>query len=185
MRCDDGKGMKAQVILHHTTACWMAEFRGAVGDEMKAMAGADIVPTGFNGHVPGPVVRQAIALLNPDSTVTIAGDASAEAPALIVEKTAALPTGRPSPGAIKDLVAKERRPSPHVERALQIRKSLGIVVASRYLKRRGWTFEAAHRVLLQTWPRKLEACMPDPEEIPPPAPRRPRRERRLQSTAGR
>jgi hypothetical protein len=65
------------IILHHTPHCWIAEFRGAVGRELAAIAGVDTLPTGFNGHVPGTVVCQAIAILNPDAEVILA-DAATE-----------------------------------------------------------------------------------------------------------
>jgi hypothetical protein len=35
-----------------------------------------------------------------------------------------------------------------IERARKIKRSLGIAVAARYLKKRGWSLEATHYILL-------------------------------------
>jgi hypothetical protein len=162
MRRSDAPAARPEVILHHTPTCWLAEFRGPIAEDMKDSVGSETVPTGFNGHVPACVVRQAIALLNPDASVTVAGAPTSAAlvPAPIPVKTSGRKRRQESPAPME----AERRISPHLERALKIRRSLGMVVASRYLKKRGWTFEAAHRVLLATWPRKLEACVPQASE---------------------
>jgi hypothetical protein len=198
MRRSDAPAARPQVILHHTPTCWLAEFRGPIADDMKDLVGSETVPTGFNGHVPAAVVRHAIALLNPDAAVTVAGAPAAASLALVplIASEQSIPRAAPMdeflniaasvvaaattkpradvpavaagrPGRQKPErppMAAERPISPHLERALKIRKSLGIVVASRYLKKRGWTFEAAHRILLATWPRKLEACVPQSAE---------------------
>lgn len=41
-----------------------------------------------------------------------------------------------------------------IKRARAIKKSLGTVVAAKYLKKRGWSFEGAHYILLDCYPRK-------------------------------
>lgn len=61
-----------RIVLHYTPAWWMAEFFGSVARQVRAIAGVDMVPTGFNGCVPGTVVRQAIELLNPNTEVKLA-----------------------------------------------------------------------------------------------------------------
>jgi hypothetical protein len=72
----EGLGEPDQVLMHHTSAWWVAEFRGPVGRRMRALAGADTVLTGFNGHIPAAVVCQAIAMLNPSAHVTVAEPAN-------------------------------------------------------------------------------------------------------------
>jgi hypothetical protein len=180
-----------RIILHHTPSCWIAEFRGAVGLEMAAIAGADTLPTGFNGHIPAAVVCRAIALLNPEAEVSLAEAAGTEprpmvatgAPARALlraleqpQPKAAVAEPEPAPcdPALRlaaQVIAKhvgaapapakpsaqdrERRAT--LERAIKIKKGLGLMVACSYLKERGWSFEAAHQALLETAPRKVES----------------------------
>ena len=68
----EGQGEPDQILMHHTSAWWIAEFRGPVGRRMRAISGADTVLTGFNGHIPAAVVCQAIAMLNPSAKVAVA-----------------------------------------------------------------------------------------------------------------
>src|SRR5688572_28455178 len=161
------------IILHHTPRCWMAEFRGPVARAMAAIAGADIVPTGFNGHVPGTVVCSAIALLNPDAEVSLAEAAAARAPLTLAkpqpqamaqaQPTASLPTtpascdrtlrlaaeviGKYLPGNPGETPKTTKALHPTLKRALKIRRALGLIVACSYLRERGWSFEAAHQAL--------------------------------------
>jgi hypothetical protein len=140
------------VILHHTPAWWIAEFRGAVAQRVKAITGASTVVTGFNGHVPGSVVCKAIALLNPNAEVVLAqaGEEPHAKKAAPEEPNALL--------AIAADVVANCRPSrageapqarADAQRARRIRRSLGMMAACSYLRDRGWSFDSAHRMLLE------------------------------------
>lgn len=85
-----------RIVLHHTPAWWMAEFFGSVAQQVSAIAGVDMVPTGFNGCVPGTVVRQAIEYLNPNTEVKLAE------PADVI---------RADSGKVKSTVAPEKKSS--------------------------------------------------------------------------
>lgn len=181
-------GIKDRVILHHTHAWWIAEFHGPIAAQMRATWGGDTVLTGFNGHIPAPVVCSAIALLNPSAEVALAEQAQDAAPAAAREPARPAP---PQPGradtpasmahsfwracfvrasqkaaAGRDAglaaaaevvnkhqraVAEETNPARRlaIERAMKLKRSLGLMVACSYLKEQGWSFEAAHRALLQ------------------------------------
>jgi hypothetical protein len=85
-----------RILLHYTPMWWIAEFRGPVAEEIKTIFGINMVPTGFNGCVPGPVVCQAMALLNPNAEVTLAG-AVADAKSSQVAPVRALPQAQKQP----------------------------------------------------------------------------------------
>jgi hypothetical protein len=158
-----------QVVMHHTAAWWLAEFRGPVGRQMKEMVGADTVQTGFNGHIPAAVVCQAIALLNPNAKVTLAGQAAAELPSVsgpVLDFAADVVGkfhGRPKPRASETPAPKpqaareEGRVRMAIGRAIKLKRRFGLLVACSYLREQGWDFDAAHRILLQADPRKLDA----------------------------
>lgn len=174
-----------RIILHHTAMWWIAEFRGPIAEEIKAISGADTVPTGFNGCLPGPVVCQVIALLNPNAEVKLAG-AVAHSESTHLAPVRALPKAQKQPDesasrssaapetsseavlcpaaevvgehyrealaetatAFKRCSAdKERQVRFTVERAKKIKKALGLLVACSYLREKGWSFEAAYRIL--------------------------------------
>jgi hypothetical protein len=154
-----------QIILHHTPTWWIAEFRGPVAEDVKVIAGSDTVPTGFNGCIPGPVVCQAIALLNPNAEVSLSGAAAIAQPRSTKQDTKpeASPVAHSSPrdGAerILGLAAEVARKHSALERAMSIKKSFGLLVACSYLTAKGWSFEAAQLALLEFLPRNLEASL--------------------------
>jgi hypothetical protein len=161
-----------RILLHHTPTWWIAEFRGPVGESVKAIAGADSVRTGFNGCVPGPVVRQAIALLNPSAEVSLSGAAgiAQRQPTRQDKKPKASPIAPSTPrdGAerILGLAAEVARKHAELERAIDIKKSCGLLVACSYLREKGWSFEAAHLGVLELLPRVSET--PSTRERPKP-----------------
>lgn len=166
MKTSEQQHQADQVLMHHTPAWWIAEFRGPLGHQMREAAGTDTVLTGFNGHVPAEVVCQAIAILNPDAQVSVAESvASAAARPQPAAPSASQPAAR---ARLSDLAAEvvntfkpagpaEAGPAPapakappvcpHVARALKIKSRFGILVACSYLREKGWTFEEARRLL--------------------------------------
>jgi hypothetical protein len=167
----EGQGEPDQILMHHTSSWWVAEFRGPVGRRMRAISGADTVLTGFNGHIPAAVVCQAIAMLNPTAKVAVAEPPLAPAAKLPSARNAgAAPVAEtPQPrdalhDCAADVVGKfhgEPKPEGHVrraiERAIKLKRRFGLLVACSYLREQGWNFEAAHRILVQADPRKPEA----------------------------
>jgi hypothetical protein len=181
---DGQPGANDLVILHHTPAWWIAEFRGTVAQRVKAIAGASTVVTGFNGHVPGSVVCKAIAMLNPNAEVMLARaeelpqakKAIDEAPEvkqatdeLFAVAADVVGYSRPRAGEALQVreeprerqvreeprerqvreEPRERQEQADIERARGIRRRLGTMAACSYLRDRGWSFEAAHQLLLQ------------------------------------
>jgi hypothetical protein len=170
-----------QVLMYHTPAWWIAEFRGPIGEQMRAMAGSDTVQTGFNGHIPAAVVCQAIAMLNPGADVGVAESVATAAtrpvpPAPSPEPVAPAARKPQASASMLDIAAdvigtfksaaaapaatpKAPEGSRTVERALKIKQRFGLLVACSYLREQGWTFDAARGILLQALPKKPEACV--------------------------
>ncbi len=132
------------VVLHHTPAWWIAEFRGSVASRVKAIAGSSTVTTGFNGHVPGTVVRSAIAALNPGAEVMLAQAEHNPAPATPKDEMLALAA---------DVVRNENHSqAADLDRARRIRRGFGTLAACSFLRDRGWSFEAAYGALVSSKP---------------------------------
>jgi len=182
----EGQVEPDQILMHHTCAWWVAEFRGPVGRRMRAISGADTVLTGFNGHIPAAVVCQAIAMLNPTANVAVAepphapvakqpsarnaevvqlpakpGDPLLGFAADVVGQFYSEPGHRaretPAPKAPTAALVEEGRVRLALERAIKLKRRFGLLVACSYLREQGWSFEAAHRILLQADARNLEA----------------------------
>jgi hypothetical protein len=97
MKASEQQHQADQVLMHHTPAWWIAEFRGPIGRQMREAAGSDTLLTGFNGHIPAEVVCQAIAILNPDAQVSLAESvASAAARPQPASPSAPQPASQPA-----------------------------------------------------------------------------------------
>jgi hypothetical protein len=173
-----------EVVLHHTPTWWVAEFRGPLAQRMSTLAGGDTVVTGFNGNIPAEVVCQAMETLNPSAKVRLAHGSDRQtkpggkpAPLAPSPKPPVAKVPDPSSGEDDELrklaaeiVARAHRnardgqlraaPATDVDageaihRASKLKRHFGLLVACSYLRERGWTFEDAHRALLQGAPRK-------------------------------
>jgi hypothetical protein len=128
------------------------------------------------------VVCQAIALLNPNAKVTLAGQAApaAELPSVSDAGMAAVAQTPRARDAVLDFAADvvgkfHSQPKPKVSegpapkpqgaleegrvrmaigRAIKLKRRFGLLVACSYLREQGWNFDAAHRILLQADPRR-------------------------------
>ena len=180
MKFSEQQPQADQVLMHHTPAWWIAEFRGPIGNQMREMAGCDTVMTGFNGHIPAAVVCQAIAMLNPSARVSVVESSAgtrAEPPAPASPPADAPLTSRsmldiaadvvgtfapaaPAPAPKAKAAPKIADVRPAIERAMKIKQRFGLLVACSYLREQGWSFEAAHRILHETLPREREADVP-------------------------
>jgi hypothetical protein len=169
-----------------TPTWWVAEFRGALAERMRSLAGGDTVVTGFNGNIPAEVVCHAMETLNPSAKVRMAHSTDrrtnptaksvpvAPPPKQIVATVPQNSTGEDDElrKLAADIVARyqrnardaeqctvpatqERDAEEAIHRASKLRRHFGLLVACSYLRERGWTFEDAHRTLLQGVPRKI------------------------------
>jgi hypothetical protein len=173
-----------EVVLHHTPTWWVAEFRGPLAERMRSLAGGDTVVTGFNGNIPAEVVCHAMETLNPSAKVRMAHSTDRQTnPGVRTPQPLPKPpiatVPQDSTGEddelrklAADIVARYQRNARDAEqctvpatrevdageaihRASKLKRHFGLLVACSYLRERGWTFEDAHRTLLQGEPRKV------------------------------
>lgn len=64
--------MESRIVLRRSQTGWTATFSGPCAREVVQHFGTDTLPTPYTPRAPAHVVRDALAILNPDAVVEVA-----------------------------------------------------------------------------------------------------------------